>query len=62
VIAGAAVAPRAVEQFVVALDLGAGEGHFAEEALDGRGVEQPAGKAQPADDRARVAFLLSSKR
>jgi hypothetical protein len=59
--AGAAVAPRAVGQFVVALDLGAGEGLFVEEALEGRGVEQPARKAQPADDRARVLSSFPPK-
>ena len=33
VIAGAAIAPRIVEQFVVALDLVAGQGLFADELL-----------------------------
>ena len=42
VIAGAAVAPRVVEQLVVGLDLRPGEAFFADEALQGGGGEDAA--------------------
>jgi len=57
VVAGAAVTPRVIEQLVVGLDLGAGQGLFADEALWRRRGEQPARQAQAADDRAPVGLL-----
>jgi len=56
-IAGAAVAPRVVEQLVVALHLHARKSLFADELLQSRGGEQAPRKAQAANDGAPVAFL-----
>jgi len=56
-IAGAAVALRVVEEFVIGLDIVAGQGFFAHELVQRRGGEQPVRKAQSADDRAAVAFF-----
>jgi len=57
VIAGAAVAPRVVEQLVVGLDLEAGQGLFADELLQHGRRKQPLRKVQAADDGAPVPLL-----
>ena len=56
-IAGAAVAPRVIEEFVVGLDLGAGQAFFPDELLQRGCGEQPTCKSEPADDGAPVGFL-----
>ena len=50
VITGAAIAPRIVEQFVVALDLVAGQSLFADELLQWWCCEDLSRRSQPADD------------
>jgi len=57
VIAGATVAPRVVEQFVVGLHLHARQALFPDERLQRGCCENPPGQPEPADDGAPVGFL-----
>jgi hypothetical protein len=57
VVAGAAVAPRVIEQFVVGLDIGAGQALFPDKLLQRGCGENPPRQPQAADDGARVGFL-----
>ena len=56
VMAGAAIAPRVVEQRVVGFHLTAGQALFADKLLERRCLKHPPGEEQTADDRRPVGF------
>jgi len=62
VIAGAAIAPRVVEQFIVGLHLQARQALFPHKRIHRRRGENPPGQPQPADDGAPVGLFGQIRR